>query len=536
MKKDNKVAENQSIIHVTIPNRVNLNDLSIEEKETIEKSLGEPERTKTLMQIAVENVKAFNIGLELVTQINFLFEKYKGDLSKVSNPTVSEEQKIVMIILMLYDVYITTDFGIGFLHDSAYIFEKYWQKVDIPLITKFLEMVAEKAGIKGIDAQQPLFRKKLYEQFMATFQLNVDKKRDKVLINFPQGTLVIDFKNNKKKILREFRKDDFLFDCREFDYDPEAKTTLYFQNFLDRVLPDKASQKVLLENWGYLFDQTLNLQTCLILLGKGANGKSLCRTIVEKLVGKANICGYTIQNLCDQTGYYRAELENKLVCYPDEIGTGKYDADTFKNLISGGDIGVRPPYGRPYMLRNTCKFIINANSLPVAQIVHAFFRRLIAIPFNIIITKKEQDPFLAEKICENDLSAIFNMALEGLERLHEKQQFTESELIAGVLERYQRDSDSVSSFLHDENWEISPMKSIMLKELYGLYRQYCVESGYNSICANKTFSERLRDRGFCVKEGTNHYNYVWCQKKVSGQPIVKSDIKSILLDLDANNN
>lgn len=97
-----------------------------------------------------------------------------------------------------------------------------------------------------------------------------EKTDGQTLINLHNGTFEI---TAEYQMLREYRAEDFLRYCLDFDYDPQA-TAPMFKKFLDRVLPDKDCQAVLSEYMGYIFSKGLKLEKVLLLTGTGANGKS----------------------------------------------------------------------------------------------------------------------------------------------------------------------------------------------------------------------------------------------------------------------
>src|SRR5699024_11433451 len=107
----------------------------------------------------------------------------------------------------------------------------------------------------------------------------------------------------------------------------------------------------------------LKLEKALLLYGSGRNGKSVLYDILNALLGKENFSSYTLQDLTDQSGYYRAMIANKLVNYASEINN-KLEANFFKQLVSGEEVSARLPYGQPMQLRQYAKLIFNANELP----------------------------------------------------------------------------------------------------------------------------------------------------------------------------
>jgi putative DNA primase/helicase len=530
-ESSNEGDNNQKIFSIT-PD-FDLNKLSIDasnNKEPEKKRNQNIENFKTPMRKEVEKNAELNIILNGIEELDFQEIKYANEFfrlnnklknapdyekesikEEIKNMPVDLEEEIVIIIEYLLLKSEENGFSLGYYNGQIFIFNgKYWKRIGYePLILEFLVMISEKSGLPPYLVRQNQVKTKMFEQFISTCSLpEISNDESEIKINFNNGTFIF---MNGESFLQEFRKDDYLFYCLKFDYEPNAKAELW-QTFLDRVLPDPLCQSVLLEFIGYIFLK-LPLSKGLILLGSGANGKSVVNSVVEKIVSPENMCGFTLQKLCDSNGYTRAVLVGKLVNYSDEIGNGKYDRDMWKKLISGGQIEARLPYQRPFMLNCTCRFIFNANTLPLAESTHGFFRRMIIIPFNVTISEEEQDIELADKICSTNLPGIFNLVLEGMIRLVKNKRFTQSPIIDSAINKYKKESDSVSMFIEDEHWIISTENSYRLKEFYQLYKEYCTDNGYH-LCSSRTFSDRLKSLGFKVLPGTNHYYYVWCIKKI----------------------
>ena len=153
--------------------------------------------------------------------------------------------------------------------------------------------------------------------------------------------------------------------------------------------------------------------------------------------------------------------------------------------------------------------IFNANELPKdTEQTNAFFRRFIIIPFDITIPMEEQDRELHRKIIAGELAGVFNWVLDGLKRLLSNKKFTDCTAIDETLKQYRTESDSVQMFIDENNYQPSNTERIPLKELYQKYRAFCCEDGYRA-CSNRTFSDRLRAKGFDVSRiGSGRIIYV----------------------------
>lgn len=401
-------------------------------------------------------------------------------------------------------------------HEFVYLFNgAYWAFIDKEAFQQFLGEAAEKMGVAWCTAQYYQFREQLLKQFLATAYLPTPEPPEKaVYINLENGTLEITAKGHR---LREFNKADFLTYQLPFKYDPKA-TAPTFQAYLDKVLPDKERQNVLAEFLGFVFirnrSDTIKEEKALVLYGTGANGKSVFFEIVMALLGTENVSSYSPQSLTDTSGYYRAMIANKLVNYASEISVN-LEAAVFKQLCSGEPVEARLPYGKPMQIRHYAKLIFNCNELP-KDVEHttAYFRRLLIIPFDVTIPEHEQDKQLHIKIIETELSGVLNWVLDGLNRLLKQEKFSPCTAAFEAIEQYKTQSDSVKMFIDENNYQKSPTKYRLIKELYTEYRNFCNETGLYPV--NKpNFIKRLRAIGILI-ETKNVGNVAYLEK--SGEP------------------
>jgi len=404
------------------------------------------------------------------------------------------------------------NWGICKNHAFVYLFNgAYWNVFDNAELEKFLGEAAEKMGIDKFDARLYSFQDQLYKQFIAVANLpKPEQSADTVFINLKNGTFQI---SSDKQVLRPPQRRDFLTYQLPFEYNVQATSPL-FQAYLDRVQPDVDRQKILAEYISYLFIKpcTLKLEKTLLLYGTGANGKSVFFDIVNALLGgDGNVSSYSLQNLTNENGYFRAMLANKLVNYASEIN-GRLEAAIFKQLVSGEPVDARLPYGEPFIMSNYAKLIFNCNELPKdTEQTNAFFRRFLIVPFDVTLPESEWDTQLAQKIIKSELSGVFNWVLEGLQRLLAQKNFTHSDAVTMQLESYKQQSDSVRMFLADEDYEKSTGEHYEFKSFFSFYRNYCVESGYRP-CSKKTFGERLRNAGFEIVK--KNYGLIVFAKKI----------------------
>jgi len=399
-------------------------------------------------------------------------------------------------------------------HDFIYLYNgTFWAEIDKETFQKFLGEAAEQMGVAKFSARFYQFREQLFKQFLATAYLPTpESNKDTVLINLQNGTFEV---SPQGTILRPFDSSDFITYQLPFEYNPQAKAPL-FEAYLNRVQPDKERQRVLAEYLGYVFikhgSNALKEEKALILYGTGANGKSVFFEIVTAMFGRQNVSNYSLQNLTEEKGFYRAKISNKLVNYASEIN-GKLETSLFKAMVSGEPVEACLKYGQPFTMDDYAKFIFNCNELPKdVEHTNAFFRRFLIILFEVTIPEHEQDKTLHTKIIEKELSGVFNWVLEGLNRLLEQKRFSDCDAARQAVEQYKIESNSVQMFLKENDYKSSPVNYELIKSLYLDYKAFCIEDGMPPF-KKTNFIKQLRTLGFVVDRVSQNQLAVFIEHK-----------------------
>lgn len=366
----------------------------------------------------------------------------------------------------------------------------YWKELNREIIKNFLGNVAQRLGVHSLEAQHYKFKNELYNQFLSSAHFEpIEQRSDVVLINLLNGTFEI---SKDAQALRDFNAKDFLPYQLPFEFD-EAAVCPMFQKYLNEVLPEKELQNIVAEFFGYIFTKGLKMEMAMFLYGSGANGKSVFFDIMNALLGRENIANFSMSNLLEE--HNRALIAYKLLNYGSEINATR-TRDEFKNLVSTEPIQARLKYGNSFTMENYAKLAFNCNELPKDfDHQHAYFRRLLIVPFRVTIPEAAQDKTLANKIIKSELAGVFNWIIEGLKRLLKTEKFTASQIVKDTLETYKRESDSVASFIDEQ----SQIVGLSLKTLYADYRSYCIECGMQPLGRNN-FSKRLQTQDFIVEK------------------------------------
>jgi len=149
------------------------------------------------------------------------------------------------------------------------------------------------------------------------------------------------------------------------------------------------------------------------------------------------------------------------------------------------------------------------NKLPVINdSSHGMWRRIWIVEFDRIFTEAEEDHELEEKLL-NELSGIFNWALEGYRRLRDNKFFLkESTSMKLSKQEYRNEMDSVRSFARDRIMKESG-NDLKLSDVYKIYASYCSEENRKDIESKKGFRKILQDAGYKIANNTKDNNQLY---------------------------
>lgn len=283
-----------------------------------------------------------------------------------------------------------------------------------------------------------------------------------------------------------------------YSFDPAATCPLWLKT-VKEILPQKSKtdkrQDVLQEFCGYTLLHDCRFQKYLVMIGDGGNGKSTITETWQAMLGEENVSAVGLESLGDD--YRQWGLKGKLANFSGELSyLGKVNEGNLKRIVSGEPVDANRKHRDPTKLRLQAKLIINTNDMPrINDATRASWDRMIAVPFleRFRDTKKDDKDRPAK--LQAELPGIFNWALKGLVRLLANGKFTECKLCHEFNQEHRTESDSVLAFLK----ECSTSKKnevVFSKQLYDLYRHYCVESGRKNPFGDAEFGKRMRRAGY----------------------------------------
>lgn len=276
------------------------------------------------------------------------------------------------------------------------------------------------------------------------------------------------------------------------EYDPDAKCPQVEQFFNSVVLPDHV--KLLEEIFGYALIPGNPLQKIFILLGSGANGKSVTLSLLTKVIGEQNTSHVPLQNMND--GFYLYETFGKLInVFADLPRTVVNETSIIKALTGEDTIIANRKYKDPITFKPTFKPYFSCNTLPpIADNASAFFRRLIILKFPYVFDETKADPELIYKLTEKtELSGLLNLMINALRRLMKQQKFSTTAEIENTRLNYMLDNNPVAMFVHDRCL-VGENETISKSKLYNAYASWCLYNNLrpaSQIKFNKELSELL---------------------------------------------
>ena len=284
-------------------------------------------------------------------------------------------------------------------------------------------------------------------------------------------------------------------------YDPAAEAPL-FEGFLEQIFhddPDAAEKsQALLEMMGYTLMAHCRHERFVVLVGSGANGKSVLLSIIESMCGNQSVAG--VQPSKFHSPFQRAHLHMKLANIVTEIKQGEViDDASLKSIVSGEPTTVEHKHKDPFDMRpfSTCWF--GTNHMPhTRDFSDALLRRALVIPFNRKFKPElgNHDPCLKDKLV-TELPGIFNLALTAYARAL-SHGFTTPASAEEARSEWSLQANQVAQFISEE-YSSDPSYEVPILDVYLVYKCWADQNGIVNKLNMRSFRDRLTHLGFGFK-------------------------------------
>jgi len=276
-------------------------------------------------------------------------------------------------------------------------------------------------------------------------------------------------------------------------------TAPLFAHFLEEVFAgdkDCAEKcRTILEMIGYTLMSHCRHERFIILIGRGANGKSVLLSVLEGLVGPSNVAG--VQPSQFDRSFMRAHLLSKLANIVTEIKQGEViDDASLKGIVSGEPTTVENKFKDPFNMRPFATCWFGTNHMPhTRDFSDALFRRALVVNFNNVFKPElgNSDPNLTAKLMA-ELPGILNMALDAY-AASLVNGFTLPVSCVQARETWRMEADQVAQFVDDECVRQEGSR-VAFSALYVKYKRWCEVNSINKGLTSKSFRERLDRLGF----------------------------------------
>jgi len=281
--------------------------------------------------------------------------------------------------------------------------------------------------------------------------------------------------------------------------------------FLERVVPDPDVRRYLQRLFGYSLTGHVEEQILPMVIGPGANGKSVLFTILRKLAGEYGTPAPRDLLLAQRHEPHPtsvATLFGKRVATAVETEAGSQLAEAkVKELTGGDELTARRMREDFWSFIPTHQLWLAANHRPV---VHggdsAIWRRIRVIPFEVVIPPAERDPGLLDRLLL-ELPGILAWAVEGASQWALGGGLGETpEAVDIATSQYQGEQDVVGQFLDSCSYVVAPGRWTPAGELREDFQRWVQVNGLDTMTTQE-FAEAMRSRG-CAS-GKKSEKRVW---------------------------
>ncbi|MEV8036723.1 phage/plasmid primase, P4 family [Streptomyces sp. NPDC086182] len=334
---------------------------------------------------------------------------------------------------------------------------------------------------------------------------------DPYLFNTPEGTA-----NLRTGHVTENRREDLITKVAGAPLGDE--TDEEWESFLKRILPDDDVRSFVQRLFGYAMLGKVTEHVMPIFTGTGANGKGTLRDAVMSAFGDYAIevdPAILMESKHERHGAFKMRLRGARLAFCSETEKGRKFAEaTMKRLVGGDPIEANLMHKNPITFDPSHTLVMLTNHLPaVTGDDPAVWRRLLVVPFDVVIPPEERDGGLPERL-KLATPAVLAWAYQGWKD-YQEQGLNPPEVVRVRTEQYRSDSDTLGRFLAERTLA-GPHGYVRSRELFQAWSKWCHDAGIKAdeIGSEVAFATSMKTRGFEKK--SRKIGAVWLGLMLTG--------------------
>ena len=299
----------------------------------------------------------------------------------------------------------------------------------------------------------------------------------------------------------------------DVEYNENAKS-VWFDKFIEGVLPDETDRRDVLEFFSYTLLPHLNncYHKSLMLLGPPGTGKGTLLDSLQQLLDETNVSTSDLQKI--ESNIFQAfQLYEKVANISDDLPKESMaDCPNFKTITTGGRINVQDKNKSAFDTRIYAKLISAANNLPYAPTEgnDAYFQRFVIVRMNRKFRgTKEQIPNLIQKLSTpEEKSHMLNVLLQHLDTVIENDCLSYNKTLEEIKRLYELEQNHLAKFFEECTQESS--SHTPKEDVFEAYTRWCET---NNIADPKASSTALTTAVHKSKFTLNHIKGGQCREE-----------------------
>jgi P4 family phage/plasmid primase-like protien len=383
-----------------------------------------------------------------------------------------------------------------FFYDKANIFwlwDDNKKKYDMVDDTDIMILLDDVLGFKGFTVNSKI-KSQYLEAFKRVGRKNIPEDAPTKWIQFKDKAFSLKSKNTYDVTHHFFFTNPIPFEIGETSDTP----------IMDKLIKEWVGEEYVqtaYEIIAYccLSDYPIHLIFCLV--GCGRNGKSKFLGLINKFMGKENICSTELDLLTGNSisRFESFKLYKKLVCLMGETNFGTVNRTSLLKKLVGQDlIGYEVKNKLPFDGYNYAKVLIASNSLPPTEDTsEGFYRRWLILDFPNTFPEGHD---ILKDIPEEEYNHLAKKVTEILPGLLERGSFNNQGTIEDRKNKYIMVSNPLPMYISQYCYR-NPDFYIRYSEFYTTYIKYLNENK-RRIISKKEFSTILGTEGLEIQRTT----------------------------------